>query len=277
MLLETSKQTKPSRKKSETDTLYNIRSRIVSMSKLAKSAHVGSALSCVEILYSLFDAQKRNSPSVDKIILSKGHAAMALYAVAESFGQISSEELDLYLQDGSKLWGHPSKKGSAGVDWTTGSLGHGLAAGSGLAYRRQYLPKAEERPGLVTVVISDGECNEGSTWEAAMFANHHRLEKLVAVVDYNKIQSFGTVEEVMKLEPLVDKWKSFGWSVVEGDGHDLTFLRGSLRAKRTGPLCVIAHTVKGKGIPSIENTLRSHYQPITEYQHLEFMEAKRAK
>jgi transketolase len=258
--------------------LKSIRSRVAHMSMQAKSAHVGSALSCIEIVFSLFQAKVNQAPPIEKVILSKGHAAMSLYANAEHFGWISGAALDRYLTDGSEVWGHPSRSGGHRfIDWSTGSLGHGLAAGTGFAYSRARLKTPGE--GLVSVVLSDGECDEGSVWESVLFAGHHRLANLVAVVDYNQIQSFGRCEEVLTLEPLVDKWRSFRWNVTEVDGHDVIAMQKALKlahTQSTSPTCLVAHTIKGKGIVDIENTLQSHYKPITAEQIATFLGGKHA-
>jgi len=244
--------------------LRSIRQRILSLSHAAKSAHVGSGLSCVEILYALFDAQKKKAPEIETIILSKGHAAMALYASLEAFEKIPSSELEVYLKNGTRLWGHPSKKSNfAGIDWSTGALGHGMPVTVGMAYAALHIDKSEA---IFTTVISDGECNEGSIWEAALFAGHHKLRNLVTIIDYNKIQSFGRISDVLELEPFAKKWESFGWWVSEVDGHDVSAIQKELLKDALRPKCIIAHTIKGKGVPSIENSLASHYKPITSEQ-----------
>ena len=253
-------------------TCDRARQRVLSLSHHAKSAHAGSALSCIEILGSLFDRKENQPGTLDKIILSKGHAAMALYATAEQYGLIESQELDAYLQDNTRLWGHPSKSsGFNWIDWSTGSLGHGLPAAIGMAYDRKILKphlRASRSRHAIAVVLSDGECNEGSNWEAFMFAGHHKLSNLVVFIDYNKIQSLDFVENVMQLEPLGAKLRSFGWDTIEVEGHSLQDLKkiwsdpeGSQR-----PLCVICHTIKGKGVPEIEGTVLSHYRPISKEQ-----------
>jgi len=245
-----------------------IRRQIMGLSHRAKSAHAGSSLSCVEILACLFQLKYSPQPMVDKLILSKGHAAMALYATAHSFGLLESKRLDEYLQNGTELWGHPSfHLKFPFIDWSTGSLGHGLPVATGFAYSAQNLHQNSK--GLVAAILTDGECNEGSTWETALFAGHHKLKNLLAVIDYNKIQSFGRVSEVLELEPFANKWKAFGWDVVEVNGHDIEILvreMTSFASSASKPKCILAHTVKGKGILEIENTLESHYLPITSTQ-----------
>lgn len=249
---------------------HRIRRRILELSCSAKSAHVGSALSCVELVYMLLRERVQKEGRLDKLILSKGHAAMALYATAEELSLIETRELDSYLADGTNLWGHPAMNGQFPfIDWSTGSLGHGLPVSAGFAYSRKKLGVSHR--GLVAAILSDGECDEGTVWEAALFAGHHQLSNLLAFVDYNKIQSFGACEQVMRLEPFVDKWKAFGWDSVEIDGHDLEQVERILESKTSDkPRCVIAHTIKGKGLKSIENTLISHYRPISQEQIREF-------
>ena len=242
-----------------------IRQRICYLSLNAKSAHVGSSLSCLEIVYYLLKLKKMEI--VEKLILSKGHAAMSLYAAAESLELLDKSILETYLQDGSKLWGHPSKNSEFPfIDWSTGSLGHGLSVGCGLSYYY----KTQNKNSVVSVVLSDGECNEGSIWEAAMFAAHHGLNRLFVFVDSNKLQSFGTTEEVLNMEPMKEKWQSFGWNCYEVDGHSLESLAKCISealANSKKPVCILANTVKGKGIPDIEGKLSSHYSPISPEQY----------
>lgn len=244
--------------------LRGVRSRIAAISHKSKSAHYGSSLSCVDILDSIARAadikpEEIASAHRPRIILSKGHAAMAFYATLEAWGLLSQTMLDDYLQDASALWGHVTRSADApAIDVSTGSLGHGLglAAGYALGYR------LKRRDARIFCVLSDGECDEGSTWEAALFAGHHKLDRLVTIIDYNKIQSLDHVATVLNLEPLAQKWRSFGWEVCEVDGHDPVAIDAALDKSTTGqPRIIIAHTVKGKGVPRIENTVASHYQP----------------
>ena len=163
----------------------------------------------------------------------------------------------LYRTD-TVLWGHVTATPSVpAIDGSTGSLGHGLGLACGYAYGY----RLNAWPGRIFCVLSDGECNEGSLWEAALFAGHHRLNAVAAVVDYNKIQSLDRCEVVLGLEPFADKWLAFGWTVEEADGHDPEALNAALSGVPDGPRCVIAHTVKGKGIPRVEDTVASHYHP----------------
>jgi transketolase len=241
-----------------------IRQRIVGLSYQARSAHLGSSLSCVEILDAILSTSNiRKStirhPDRDRLVFSKGHAAMAFYSALEVWGLLDSCLLEDYLKDGSTLWGHVTRsEGVPAIDASTGSLGHGLglAIGFALGYRlRGYA-------GRIFCVLSDGDCDEGSTWEAALFAGHHHLHSVTAVIDHNKVQSIGTTTEVLDLEPFAAKWEAFGWSVNRIDGHDhSTLIRALHPLERERPCVIIADTVKGKGIPRIEHTVASHYHP----------------
>jgi len=244
--------------------LAALRQRVIELSYLAKSAHLGSSLSSIEILDCILRAsgltpENVAAPDRPRLVMSKGHAAMAYYAALEAWGLIPRAHLDRYLQDGTDLWGHVTRSAAVpAIDVSTGSLGHGLglAAGYGLGY------KLRGWTARTFCVLSDGECDEGSTWEAILFAGHHRLNNIVAFVDYNKIQSIDRVSNVLELEPFADKWRSFNWTVREVDGHDPWAIDAILEAPATDrPLVVLAHTVKGKGVPRVEDTVASHYHP----------------
>jgi len=201
---------------------------------------------------------KPDWPDRDRFILSKGHGCGSVYAVLAERGFFPMKWLDTFFQDGSHLMGHITHHGVPGVEASTGSLGHGLSIGCGMALAG----KRDARDYRVFVMLSDGECDEGSTWEPALFAPHHRLDNLIAIVDYNKIQSLGRVEDVIDLEPLGDKWRAFGWAVQEIDGHDFQQIEDALLSipfKSQQPSCIIAHTVKGKGVSFMENQLIWHY------------------
>jgi len=205
------------------------------------------------------DPARADWPDRDRFILSKGHGTAAVYAVLAECGFFPKEWLDTYCQDGSKLAGHITHHGVPGVEASTGSLGHGLSIGCGMALAG----KRDRRPYRVFVMLSDGECDEGSTWEAVLFAHHHCLDNLVAIVDYNKIQAFGTVKEVLDLEPLADKWRAFRWAVREIDGHDYDQIEDALLSvpfEPGKPSAIVAHTVKGKGVSFMENRLVWHYK-----------------
>ena len=242
-----------------------IRRRAIKMIHRAKSSHVGSVFSSVDILAVLYEKILRIDPARpdwvdrDRFVLSKGHASAGLYTVLAERGFFPESWLDEFCLDGGHLAGHATHVGVPGVEVSTGSLGHGLPLACGMAL----VGKRENRPFRVFTILSDGECDEGSTWEAVLFAPFHGLDNLVAIVDYNKIQSLGTVKEVLDLDSLAAKWQAFGWSVLEIDGHNFAQIEGALREipVRPGrPTCIIAHTVKGKGVSFMENKLLWHYR-----------------
>lgn len=241
-----------------------IRLHALRMTSRGGSSHIGAVLSCADILAVLYGgalrirAEEPDWPRRDRFILSKGHAGAGVYAALAETGFFPSSELDAHCQDGSVFSGHVSHKGVPGVELSTGSLGHGLGVGAGMAYGAAL----DGRDHRVVVLLSDGECDEGSNWEAILFAAHHRLERLVAIVDYNKIQSLKPVAETIALEPFAAKWESFGWHVVEVDGHDHESLRQALTipSNRGKPTCVIAHTVKGKGVSFMQHSVLWHYR-----------------
>jgi transketolase len=241
-----------------------IRLDVLRMTGRSGASHVGSAFSVADILAVLYGApilrvrpREPRWEGRDRFILSKGHAGAAVYAVLARSGFFPVEKLDTHYQDGSDLSGHVSHRNMPGVELSTGSLGHGLGVGAGMALVLRDAPGCPR----AFVVLSDGECDEGSTWEAAMFAAHHRLENLVAIVDYNKVQSLGTVADTLALEPFADKWAAFNWDVIEADGHDHARLREALeRAPAGRPRVVLAHTTKGKGVSFMEGSVLWHYR-----------------
>lgn len=241
-----------------------IRCDVLEMVHRARVAHVASSLSVVDILAVLYGEVLRHRPhdpgwdGRDRLILSKGHAAAAGYAALARVGYFPPELLEGYCVNDSPLAGHLTASLDApGVELSTGSLGHGLPVGAGMALHASRTGASHR----VFVVLSDGECDEGSTWEAALFSAHHQLANLCAVVDYNRIQSFGRVEDVLGLEPFADKWRAFGWDVQEVDGHDHGALRTVLGTGHpTKPRMIIAHTVKGKGVSFMEDDLLWHYR-----------------
>jgi transketolase len=203
-------------------------------------------------------------PERDRFILSKGHGAAILYAALAERGFFPVSELDSYCQSGSRLTGHATS-GVPGVELSSGSLGHGLPVGCGIALAA----KRGKLPFRTFVLLSDGELDEGSNWEAILFAPQHQLDNLVAIVDYNKIQSFGSVKDVLDLDPLADKFRAFRWAVKEVDGHNMQELAETFRSLplETGrPTVIIAHTVKGKGISFMEDQLAWHYKSPTAEQ-----------
>ncbi len=246
-----------------------LREDILEMSCKAHVGHVGSALSVADIVGVLYagilriDPNDPEHPGRDRFILSKGHACAALYAALSARGFFPREWLWQFGQPGSRLSIHPEKALTPGVDFSTGSLGQGLGVGSGMALGLS----ASGTDARVYVVLSDGECNEGSTWEAAMFAGHHRLNRLTAIVDFNGLQAMGRVKEVLDLEPMADKWRSFGWNAVELDGNDITALQEALDAPAKAsdrPTVLIARTQKGSGVPFMEDRLEWHYISLDE-------------
>ena len=241
-----------------------IRLHALQMTSRGGSSHIGSALSIADIVAVLYgsvmrvDPQQPGWPQRDRFILSKGHAGCAVYAALAERGFFPVEQLTQHYQNGSVLSGHVSSKGVPGVELSTGSLGHGLGVGAGMAYAASCRGAGHR----VFVLLSDGECDEGSNWEAILFSGHHRLANLVAIVDYNKIQSLKGTEETLGLEPFADKWRAFRWRVAEADGHDHESLARAL-APLPGneqPLCVLAHTVKGKGVSFMERSVLWHYR-----------------
>jgi len=243
-----------------------IRIHALQMTSRGGSSHIGAAFSIADILAVLYgggilrvDPQNPCWPLRDRFILSKGHAGAAVYACLAEMGFFSIEQLQTHYQDGSYLSGHVSHKGIPGVELSTGSLGHGLGVGVGMA-KALRLAKKEQR---VFALLSDGECDEGSNWEAILFAAHHQLDNLVAIIDYNKIQSLAPVAETIELEPFADKWRAFNWAVREVDGHDHEALHEAFSCvphEIGKPAVVIAHTIKGKGVSFMENTVLWHYR-----------------
>jgi transketolase len=249
-----------------------IRQTVIEQSKRADVGHIGSALSIADLLGALFAGPLRcaepGDPDRDRFILSKGHAALALYGALHACGRLSTAQLDTFCGDRTEVAGHPEHL-LCGIDFSTGSLGHGLslATGAALAARLQ-----GSRRG-VYALLSDAECNEGSVWEAAMFAAHHRLANLVAVIDVNGQQALGYTREVLDLEPLSERWRSFGWDVQEVGGHDLDALTAAIEAARTArgeadsPHVILARTTFGKGVSFMESRIEWHYLPMSDNEY----------
>ena len=241
-----------------------IRADALRMTSATKASHIGSCLSIADILAVLYSsvlrvrADEPEWPSRDRLVVSKGHAAAIVYAVLARTGFFPAQELSSYTQNGSIFTGHVSHH-VPGVEFSTGSLGHGLPVGTGMALAAARI-STDRR---TFVLLSDGELDEGSNWEAILFAGHHKLRNLTAIVDANGIQSFGSVADVLQLEPLPEKFRNFGWLVREIDGHDHDALRKALApasAHETRPVLVLARTVKGAGVSFMENELRWHYR-----------------
>lgn len=238
-----------------------VRRNVIEMAYRTKTAHIGPALSITDLLTVLYfkilriDPQRPDWSGRDRFILSKGHAASALYATLAHRGYFPVEELSKYCVDGGRFHGHPSFGAAPGIEFSSGSLGHGLSVGAGIA---QGL--GPESPSKVYVLLGDGECNEGSVWEAAMYATTHKLRNLVALVDRNGFQGFGASSEVHPMN-MRAKWEAFGWNARETDGHNLAAIEHELllAADSDRPTVIIADTVAGKGMKAIEGTLLSHY------------------
>jgi transketolase len=226
------------------------------MVSAAKAAHIGSSLSVIDILSVIYVDVKNEA---DVVIVSKGHAAAGTYAVLGNSGQLPIQLLEQYGTDGSTLGGHVNHTGNNAVRLSTGSLGHGLPYGVGIAFA-QKRRKFNER---TFIVMSDGECDEGTTWESALLASQFELNNLIVVIDRNRIQSLAGTEETLKLEPLDEKWRAFNWQVIEVNGHDHDELSVALNSK-VGPLLIIANTTKGKGVSFMENSVLWHYRPPSE-------------
>ena len=248
------------------------RHEIISMTSVAKASHVASALSVIDVLSVLYtgsaniSVSNMDNPDRDIVILSKGHSASALYSVLALQGFFPKEWLAQYCNNDAPLGGHVTSKGVPGVELSTGSLGHGLPYGLGIAMSR----KKHGAKGRVFVVMSDGECDEGTTWESALIANQFKLGNLVALIDRNRQQSFGDTEETIALDPFDEKWRAFGWNVFEVDGHDHTQISDALlKAKENNdskPTVVICNTTKGKGVSFMENEVVWHYRPPNDEQ-----------
>jgi len=242
-----------------------IRFKLVQMSHAAGTPHLASALSCVDLLIAAYWRILRIDPARptdrlrDRFILSKGHAASALYTTLAFKGFFPAEWLDNFARHRSPLAEQPSPGCAPGVELATGSLGHGLPVGLGMALAARIQKQAYR----VVVVMSDGECNEGSVWEAAMFAPSQKLSNLTVMVDYNKWQATGRSNEVMALAPLAKKWKAFGWDAMEIDGHDLGAVVAALSLPPNAdgkPRAIVANTVKGKGVSFMEDDNNWHYR-----------------
>jgi len=246
-----------------------IRKDILKLAYISKSSHIGSSLSIVDLLTVLYfkvlniDPNNPKDKERDRFILSKGHAAMVLYATLCKRGFFPQSVLETYTKDGSSLCCHPIINCVPGVEVSTGSLGHGLAIGCGMT-----LAAKKDKKGYKTfVILGCGECDEGSVWESALFASHWKLDNLIAIIDYNKLQGLGKNEEILGLESLHDKWKSFGWEVRVINGHDLQEILSILSNtpfKKGKPNLIIAETIKGKGVSFMENKNEWHYKSPNE-------------
>jgi transketolase len=234
------------------------------MAHAGRTPHVASALSCADLVAALYfevlriDPARPEAEERDRFILSKGHGCMAQYAALAERGFFHEKVLDEYGREGGRLAEHPAPRCVPGIEAATGSLGHGLSLGAGLALAA----KIHGRSHRIFVLLSDAECMEGSVWEAALFARARGLDNLVAIVDYNKLSAMGPTRPC--LEPLAEKWRAFGWSCVEIDGHDagaIVAVLSQVPLEPSRPSAVVAHTIKGKGVSFMENDLEWHYRP----------------
>lgn len=237
----------------------------IEMTHLSRGSHIASILSVSDVVAVLYNDVANVSPqnakddNRDRIVLSKGHAGAAIYAALAEKGFFPREELKTHYADGSRLSGHVSHKGIPGVEISTGSLGHGVCMAAGIALNA----KLENKDYCTFAIVGDGECDEGSVWEMALFASHFKLNKLVVIVDSNKMQSLDYCENTLALAPFAEKWKAFGWNVIDIDGHNHDEIRDALtRAKNSEdkPTVIIANTVKGKGISFMEFNILWHYR-----------------
>jgi transketolase len=246
-----------------------VRRLILQQSKRANVGHIGSALSIADIITALYGlvlhVPDPEDPARDRFVLSKGHAALALYAALFLKGWISQEQLDTYCGDNSLLGVHPEHV-LTGIDFSTGSLGQGLSFGAGAALAA----RLQRSPRRVFVLVSDAECNEGSLWEAVMFASHRQLSNLVAMVDLNGQQALGYTGQVLDLSPMGERWRAFGWDVRELDGHDVVGMTNTIDACDTvsgPPHVLMARTTFGKGVSYMENQIKWHYLPMSDEQY----------
>ena len=243
-----------------------LRSRIITTSHKASMPHLGSCLSCVDILVTIYfsvlriDPKDHRSPTRDRFVLSKGHGAPALFQVLAMRGFYPESWLEEYGVDGGIFAEHPPTPNHlAGIEAATGSLGHGLPMGLGMALAARISKKEYN----VYALLSDGECNEGTIWEAAMFAGGKKINNLCVIVDFNKWQATDRSQDVLGIDPLADKWKAFGWDTVEVDGHDISQLQNAFKnfpSKSGKPTAIIAHTIKGKGVSFMEDDNNWHYR-----------------
>ncbi len=237
---------------------YEYRKKLLAMYYNANAGHIGCSLSCIDILIALFELKSGD----ERVILSKGHAAAALYTMLNETGEISDETLSTFYKNGTKLSAHPSANFFTNIPFALGSLGHGLPIGCGIAYANKLTNNKEN----IFILMSDGETNEGTTWEAAHFAVAKKLDNLIVVIDKNKLQGFGYTKDVLGDTAEIGKWKSIGFDAIEEDGHDVEKLIKSINHLKSNknrlPKLIIANTIKGKGVDYMENKLEWHYLPM---------------
>jgi len=244
---------------------------VLKLYKDANAGHISASLSCLDILVYLYFYLMNKE---DRFILSKGHAALGLYVVLSKSGLIDEKLLDTFYKNGTLLAAHPPCNGKIeSIPFGTGSLGHGLSLAAGFAFSNRFTEKKNN----VFCLLSDGDCNEGSTWEAALFASQHKLKNLYVVIDFNQLQGFGRSDEVLSLKPIEDKWRSFNFDVsVASNGNDLNSINSSFEALKSfdsdKPKCIIAQTIKGSGVSFMEDKLEWHYLPMSDDQYLQAIE-----
>jgi transketolase len=232
----------------------NIRNKIIQLSYTTKSAHLGSSLSCVEILVGVLLEQDKKQ---DELIFSKGHAALAYYSALNQFNYLKKSLLSNFLKKGTKLWSHVTKQNNSFFKYSFGALGYGLGISAGIGY----LYKIKKKRGRIFCILSDGELNEGSIWESILFISHHKLNNIIILIDKNSWQSFGRTKDVIDLGNLKLKFTNFNFDTFEVNGHSVQNIRKIIKAKTKLPKVIICKTIKGKGIKRIENKLSSHYYP----------------
>jgi transketolase len=241
-----------------------VRTTLLGMHYAAHAGHIACSLSCIDMLIAVFLIQKKEE---DSVILSKGHAASALYACLNYKGEISNEQLTTFYQNGTRLPAHPAPNTFKSIPFATGSLGHGFPLGAGIAKANKLLGNTN----TVYVIMSDGETNEGTTWEAGHFSRQHQLDNLIVLVDKNNLQGFGKTQEVLGDTSTPQQWKSLGFEVIELDGHHIPNMVGAMqefkKSPNQKPKVIIADTIKGKGVTFMENKLDWHYLPMSEDQY----------
>ena len=242
------------------ELLLRAKQRLLQMHYESGVGHIGGNLSCLDILMTLYHEVLQ---AQDAFVLSKGHAAGAVYITLWSLGALSDGDLRLFHKDGTRLSGHPPLLGIPEILFATGSLGHGLSLSCGLALAK----KLKEEPGRVFCLMSDGEWNEGSNWEALIFLKHHRLDNLTLIVDLNGMQGMGPTREIADLAPLAEKFRAFGIHTVEVDGHNCASLEAALRKREAEPVAIVASTTKGSGVSFMQNRFEWHYLPMGEEQY----------
>jgi transketolase len=254
-----------------------LRRDVLRLSYQAKTGHIGSSLSCVDLIVAVYDHFLRldpkdpTSPGRDRFLMSKGHACVPFYGVLAERGYLPHDIYEAYGVDGGPLGHHPKRNARFGIEFGTGSLGHGLSLGCGMAFTA----KLTKQPWRTAVMMSDGEQGEGMVWEAASFASHHGLDNVLALIDFNKMQALGNTAEIQNLEPLHDRYRAFGWAVRRVDGHDLGALVDALDAfpfEPGKPSVIVADTTKGKGVSFMENSLLWHYRCPDEKEYAAAMQ-----